>query len=87
MKNKGTVLASLILSLGVVFSSCQISNSTQYAATYSGGTIPTGVYMMYCLYNASSKVINEVSQTDPELFQNSEDVYNINFNGNNIIQC
>lgn len=81
MKNKGTVLASLVLSLGVIFSSCQISNSTQYAATYSGGTIPTGVYVMYCLYNAGSKVINEVSQTDPELFQNSEDVYNINFNG------
>ena len=81
MKNKGTVLASLVLSLGVVFSSCQISNSTQYAATYSGGTIPTGVYVMYCLYNAGSKVFEEISQTDPELLQNSEDVYNINFNG------
>ena len=81
MKNKGTVLTSLILSLGVVFSSCQISNSTQYAATYSEGTIPTGVYVMYCLYNAGSKVFEEISQTDPELLQNSEDVYNINFNG------
>lgn len=81
MKNKGTVLTSLVLSLGVVFSSCQISNSTQYAATYSEGTIPTGVYVMYCLQDASNTVVNEVSQTDPELLQNSEDVYNINFNG------
>ena len=81
MKNKGTVLASLVLSLGVVFSSCQISNSTQYAATYSGGTIPTGVYVMYCLYNAGSKVFEEISQTDPELLQNSEDIYSINFSG------
>lgn len=81
MKNKGTVLAGLILSLGAIFSSCQISNSTQYAATYSGGQIPTGVYELYCLNNASNTVVNEISQTDPELLQNGEDVYNINFNG------
>ena len=81
MKNKGTVLASLVLSLGVVFSSCQISNSTQYAATYSGGTIPTGVYVLYSLQEARAKVFEEISQTDPELLQNSEDIYSINFNG------
>ena len=81
MKNKGTVLASLVLSLGVIFSSCQISNSTQYAATYSGGTIPTGVYVLYSLQEARAKVFEEISQTDPELLQNSEDIYSINFNG------
>lgn len=80
MKNKGTVLAGLILSLGTIFSSCQISNSTQYAATYSDGQIPTGVYVLYCLQD-SDKVLAEISQTDPELLQNGEDVYNINFNG------
>ncbi|MGN1039411.1 MAG: hypothetical protein ACI4PI_01840 [Oscillospiraceae bacterium] len=81
MKNKGTFLASLVLSLGVIFSSCQISNSTQYAETYSGGTIPTGVYVLYSLQEARDKVFEEISQTDPELLQNSEDIYSINFNG------
>lgn len=81
MKNKGAFLASLVLSLGVIFSSCQISNSTQYAETYSGGTIPTGVYVLYSLQEARDKVFEEISQTDPELLQNSEDIYSINFNG------
>lgn len=85
MKNKGTVLAGLILSLGTIFSSCQISNSTQYAATYSGGKIPTGVYVLYSLQEASGKVFEEISQTDPELYMqirnDNEIIDSTNFNG------
>lgn len=85
MKNKGTVLAGLILSLGTIFSSCQISNSTQYAATYSDGQIPTGVYVLYSLQEASGKVFEEISQTDPELYMqirnDNEIIDSTNFNG------
>jgi hypothetical protein len=79
---KKCVLGLLILSIEVPCNACFFSTNTEYVASYGKENVPTGLYVMYEMLDASTSVMQELAEVDENLqLQNGDVDYNRKING------